>query len=1045
MKVAGLFVGVSKLADPGIRELQFAHRDATVLHAVFADANNELRAPPEMCRVIVNEAATRTSVLEALEATIEDANASRADVVVVHFSCHGSPSGTLVLHDTERVEVDATGLPVRTLIDTLSTVRNRPVVLTLDCCFAGVALGLTESPNRDAFNSLMHGFEDRSRIVGCAAEFGQSAFEDRELGKGFFSHALWSRLQETFDSGNQQLSAFDWIQDAVRRTTDLAQTRGRAQAATAFVTVRDDRMLLHVARVRPNQLRLIVPADLPPVTEDVASLSAHGLDEATIQALRTRLGPAGALNQLQREAVEVGGVLRQQSVFVRAPTSGGKTLVAELAILGHQSGGRKAVVLLPLRALAREHARTFSSAYSALGLRVIVSTGDAHDEDDLLIRGQFEVAFLTFEKFCAIISARPELRDSIGVVVFDELQTIADVGRGHTLELLLVQIRRWREASQWPQVVVLCGELADLTNLQRWLGFQVIASTKRPVPLEEGLLRTSTGEVYLLNRESQTARQEVWSAAVSNPSASDDRVRRRNAALPVIRKLLGDGMQVLVFCSEKPQARRMAQQLAQTSYLTCADRLVAKLQGLDASTDHRTRAILLEIAKGGVGLHVADLTDEERNSVEDAFRDRELRVLVATSTLGQGVNLPADAVVFVDDVRWDGQTKTSVPLTAVDYRNAAGRAGRLIANGPSRGLSVLIALSQYSESEMKARYLTAQSTPLGSTLGDLPSEDLVMLLLRQFDDATVNDLTAALAGTYWAVEEPVDTRWRRARRADMEASLDRLAAADLVIRSTDTEWRLTPIGRVAAGYGLSWLSAVAVADGVRSLKQAAEPVDVLSVLALALSTVEIKDIWCPNNPLSVVTMPGAPKNFRTRPTSWAVVVGGDGPAIVSDQLHKLQAISMWLSGKVLRDVEIFFARGRTEDAAAGQFFHLVHRIGALLPAIAAIVKLASLLPEDELRELIRRLTLQLSIGGGKDAASLHRLRLGLTRGQCLKLVEMGIRDLAGLRGSLHSRQDELEALLSTPVIQRLMATISDRRYQARMAAPEPQLALEGFD
>jgi helicase len=1038
MRVAGLFVGVSRLADPGIKELLFAHRDAEALHAVFSDSNIELGVPAEACRLIVNEAATTAKVLDALGATIADANAGSADIVLVHLSCHGSPSGSLIMHDTLRSEVETTGIPVRTLIEALSAVRDKPVVVTLDCCFAGTALGLTESPNRDAFNNLMHGFENQSRVVGCAAEFGQSAYEDKEYGKGFFSHALWSRLQEAFDAGDRDLSAFDWVRDAVQRTTELAQTRGRSQSAAAFVTVRNTRMLLHVARERPNQLRLILPADLPPVTPDLGSLSAHGLDGATIDALRERLGANQVLNDLQREAVQVGGVLRQQSVFVRAPTSAGKTLVAELAILALQPTGRKAVVLLPLRALAREQAKNFSSAYAKLGLRVIISTGDAHDEDDLLIRGQFEVAFLTFEKFCAIISARPELRESLGLIVFDELQTIADEGRGHTLELLLVQVQRWRETSQWPQIVVLCGELADLGPLQRWLNFPVIASTHRPVPLEEAVIRTASGDIHFRNRESGEERHELWPTTAVVVTENDERTRRISAAIPVIMKLLADGMQMLVFCSEKPQARRMAQRLAQTCGLAASSTLIAKLVGLDASTDHRTRELLLQIAHGGVGLHLADLTDDERNAVEDAFRRRELRLLVATSTLGQGVNLPADAVVFVDNVRWNGSD--SVSVSTVDYRNIAGRAGRLIPGGPAKGLSVLIAQNQRMEQELWTQYVVAAPSSLASSLGELEKEDLVMLLLRQFESGTVNDLTRALAGTYWATSEPVDTHWRRARRGEIERALEQLMTAGLVARAGDTEWTLTSTGRVAAGYGLSWRSALSVATGVRLLHERSEQLDAIALVTLALLTEELQGVRCPSGGSSVPESPqGA---FLTRPALWSIVVSDRANS--GDLLHKLAAINMWLVGKRLRDVEQFFARGARDEAVAGMFFSLLHRLAAILPAIAAIAKLISGGAEPDPREVARRLTLQLNIGGGKDAAVLHRLRLGLTRGQCLKLVEMGIRDLESLRSAFVTRRDELGALLSTPRLQQVEALLADRRHQMRMTAPEVQLTLEGF-
>jgi len=53
------------------------------LHAVFADGNLEHGLPQEMCRLVVNEEATKSGVLEALGMTIADAQTPRPAVVTV--------------------------------------------------------------------------------------------------------------------------------------------------------------------------------------------------------------------------------------------------------------------------------------------------------------------------------------------------------------------------------------------------------------------------------------------------------------------------------------------------------------------------------------------------------------------------------------------------------------------------------------------------------------------------------------------------------------------------------------------------------------------------------------------------------------------------------------------------------------------------------------------------------------------------------------------------------------------------------------------------
>ena len=63
----GSLIGVDKHVDPGIRELSGARRDATALHALFADSIS----PMDMqSRLIVDEQATQQAVADALDATL---------------------------------------------------------------------------------------------------------------------------------------------------------------------------------------------------------------------------------------------------------------------------------------------------------------------------------------------------------------------------------------------------------------------------------------------------------------------------------------------------------------------------------------------------------------------------------------------------------------------------------------------------------------------------------------------------------------------------------------------------------------------------------------------------------------------------------------------------------------------------------------------------------------------------------------------------------------------------------------------------------------
>jgi len=171
----------------------------------------------------------------------------------------------------------------------------------------------------------------------------------------------------------------------------------------------------------------------------VQSLESHGVPADILAAWRAHVGEE--LLPVQARAVQEG-LFMGRDLIVFAPTSSGKTFVGEMAATRAARADLKVFYLVPLKAVAEEKYREFRERYADIDIRVVISTRDRREYDEDIEAGKFHIAIVVFEKLQSLLVGRPELLQKIGLVVVDELQTIADESRGPELEILLTKIRR---------------------------------------------------------------------------------------------------------------------------------------------------------------------------------------------------------------------------------------------------------------------------------------------------------------------------------------------------------------------------------------------------------------------------------------------------------------------------------------------------------------------------------------------------------------------------------------------------------------------------
>lgn len=356
----------------------------------------------------------------------------------------------------------------------------------------------------------------------------------------------------------------------------------------------------------------------------------------------------------QAQAIKAG-LLDGENVVVIAPTASGKTLIAELALVNKVLQGYKGVYTLPLKALASEKYIELKK-WAKLGLRIGISTGDYESTGEEL--GRYDIIVTTYERMDSLLRQKPSWLRDVGVLVIDELHYIGDPERGPIIEMIAA-----RSLRRGYQIVGLSATIGNPGELASWLNAKLVVSLWRPVKLVEGGFDRREYRVYF-----DDGRVEEVKLFTGNPF------------IDLALTSTSIGHQVLVFIHNRrlveDYARKTAEYLKHMLSVDEARKLRLLAEKILDEVSVRSEAErLANVIEGGVAFHHAGLSSQSRRIIEEAFRQRLLRIIYATPTLSAGVNLPARRVL-VSIKRYEPRLHRSVRIKVLEYKQMAGRAGR---------------------------------------------------------------------------------------------------------------------------------------------------------------------------------------------------------------------------------------------------------------------------------------------------------------------------------------------------------------------------------
>lgn len=376
--------------------------------------------------------------------------------------------------------------------------------------------------------------------------------------------------------------------------------------------------------------------------------------------------------------------------LINLPTSAGKSLIAEIAILSEltRSKRNKAIWIVPSRALVFEVQNRLSDHFRRIGIKVSSLPGglEMDPEDDEAIESS-RVFVLTPEKLGGLLRRKPNILESVGLVVVDEMHKLGEGGRGLFLECVIAWLLLSAEGNPSLRLLFMSAVLPNLNEFEVWLRQQEMGlaakwSTWRPTRLAlfstTGGSRPNTWQTRLIQRQSQVVIAKHYE--INRPGPFDVSL----TLLKAIRSQVGNTQnRVLIFYYTKEDVNGFVDSLSDSMPAVIPtpptwEALATKFAAVYGAGHSFPKALLR-----GIGIDHGDIPIWLRQAVEAAYRSGELPTIIANQAILDGVNLPIDDMII-------GSLGSGVGryfrfrLRIQDFVNLVGRAGRALVNTEGR-------------------------------------------------------------------------------------------------------------------------------------------------------------------------------------------------------------------------------------------------------------------------------------------------------------------------------------------------------------------------
>src|SRR6478672_7297533 len=273
--------------------------------------------------------------------------------------------------------------------------------------------------------------------------------------------------------------------------------------------------------------------------------------------------------------------------LIQGDVGSGKTVVAVVAILAALQSGYQAALMAPTEVLAEQHYRKLVSWFNLLHLPVELLTGSTKTAKRRQIHSQLETGELPLLVGTHALIEDPVVFQRLGLVVIDEQHRFG-----------VHQRARLQQKGEQPHVLTM---------------------TATPIPRTLALTLHGDLEVSQID-EMPPGRQAIQTNVLSG--------QERTQAYDLIRREIAQGRQVYIVLPIIEESEKLDVRSAIEEHQRLSESIFPEFQ---------------------VGLLHGRMTSAEKDEAINKFRDRETHILVSTTVVEVGVDVPNATVMMIEN------------------------------------------------------------------------------------------------------------------------------------------------------------------------------------------------------------------------------------------------------------------------------------------------------------------------------------------------------------------------------------------------------------